>query len=100
MPRKTSPYGKRYEKVRAAQRGQPCQMRLICDGAPSTSSDHNPPLSRHTHVEGSGCCELRPACSACQCQQAKMLAGQTARFRKLGIPLPDLTRVDSSRVWL
>ena len=101
MPRKRSPYGPRYERVRRAQLGQPCQMRLVCDGAPATSTDHDPPLSRHRHVEGSGCCRMQPACWACQQRQRVMLAGQTARFRKLGLPLPDLTPVvESSRSWL
>lgn len=100
MPRKNSPYGHRYQKVRAAQRGQPCEMRLACDGAPSTSSDHDPPLSRHHHIEGTGCCALRPACMPCQDRQKVMLAGQTARFRALGLPVPMLTAPPApSRVW-
>lgn len=101
MPRKGSPYGPRYQAVRAAQLGQPCEMRLVCDGAPATSSDHDPPLSRHVHVEGSGCCGLRPACSACQGRQARMLAGQTAKFRALGLepPMVEATYVEPSRSW-
>jgi len=101
MPRKGSPYGPRYEAVRAAQLGQPCQMQLVCDGAPATSCDHEPPLSRHHHIEGTGCCLLRPACTACQGKQARMLAGQTARFRKHGLipPMVDRRAAEPSRVW-
>lgn len=104
MPRKGSPYGPRYEAVRAALLGQPCEMRLVCDGAPATSCDHDPPLSRHHHVEGSGCCQLRPACMACQVRQARMLAGQTARFKALGLDRPvqliDVYQPAASRRWL
>ena len=102
MPRKSSPYGKRYVKVRRAQLGQPCQMRLVCDGSPADSSDHDPPLSRHAHVEGSGCCALRPACMACQHKQRRMLAGQTARFKALGLPVPVAVPAEippQSRMW-
>lgn len=98
MPRKGSPYGPRYEKVRAALLGSPCQMMLVCDGAPATSCDHEPPLSRHTHIEGSGCCLLRPACMPCQHRQARLLAGQTAHFRKLGLEAPRVS-AEPSRVW-
>ena len=91
MPRKSSPYGSRYRKVRAALLGQPCQMRLVCDGAPSDSCDHDPPLSRHTHVEGTGCCSLRPACMGCQHKQARSLAGQTATFKRIGLHVPRQT---------
>jgi hypothetical protein len=66
MPGKGSPYGPRYEAVRAAMLGQPCQLQLVCDGDPADSLDHHPPLSRHHHIEGSGCCLLRPACMRCQ----------------------------------
>jgi hypothetical protein len=99
MPRKGSPYGPRYEKVRAAMLGQPCEMRLVCDGAPANSLDHDPPLSRHTHVEGSGCCLLRPACMACQGRQARLLSGQTAHFRRLGLEAPKAD-AQPSRAWL
>jgi hypothetical protein len=100
MPRKGSPYGKRYEAVRAAMLGQPCQMRLVCDGDPANSLDHEPPLSRHHHIEGSGCCLLRPACMRCQTKQAYTLAGQTAKFKKLGLPPPSIDVYQPSRVWL
>lgn len=76
-------------------------MRLVCDGAPGESSDHDPPLSRHVHVEGSGCCVLRPGCRACQGKQARTLAGQTARFKALGLTAPMVEHgpAEPSRVW-
>lgn len=98
MPRRGSPYGPAYERVRQAFLGQPCQMRLVCEGDPANSVDHDPPLSRHTHIEGSGCCLLRPACMRCQTKQAYRLAGQTARFKRLGLPVPRAT-VEPSRDW-
>lgn len=99
MPRKDSPYNHRYAKERKTLLGLPCEMQLVCQGAPGTSADHEPPLSRHTHVEGSGCCRLRPACQACQREQQKMLAGQTMRFRALGMPPPVIDAYQPSRQW-
>ena len=100
-------YGPAYQRVRKALLGQPCQMMLVCSGAPADSCDHDPPVSRHDHVEGSGCCRLRPACMPCQTKQARTLAGQTAHFRKHGLTVPrqrgKLMGVDlatfASRVW-
>lgn len=74
-------------------------MRLVCQGDPATSSDHNPPLCRHVHIEGTGCCELRPACRACQNKQAATLAGQAAHFKKLGVPVPMVERVEQIAVY-
>ena len=80
--------------------GLPCEMRLVCDGDPSDSLDHEPPLSRHhRRVEGSGCCLLRPACMRCQGKQARTLAGQTAHFRRLGLEVPRV-EFEPSRDWL
>jgi len=75
VPRVGSPYGPRYERDRRAllARGGACWLRLVCDGVPGTTADHDPPLSLHHHVEGSGCCVLRLACSPCQSRQALLL---------------------------
>jgi hypothetical protein len=99
MPRKGSPYGPAYQAVRAAQLGLPCEMRLVCDGDPANSTDHDPPLARHLHIEGSGCCRLRPGCLRCQRRQAQELAGQTAKFKALGLPPPMIDVYQPSRVW-
>lgn len=102
MPRKGSPYGKQYEQMREAMWGLPCQMQLVCSGDPSTSLDHDPPLSRHDHVEGSGCCLLRPACQPCQRHQAKTLAGETRHFRARGLEPPRVgaSVPEPSRRWV
>lgn len=99
MPRKDSPYNHQYAKERKALLGLPCEMRLACDGNPATSADHDPPLSRHIHVAGSGCCRLRPGCKPCQDRQKVLLAGQSAHFKALGVPTP-LTDYQPSRSWL
>lgn len=78
------PYGHRYRQLRAALLGQPCQLMLVCDGDPADSADHMPALSRHTHIEGSNCCTLRPACMRCQSRQAIALANETRAARRLG----------------
>lgn len=84
--------------------GLPCEMRLVCNGDPADSADHDPPLSRHQHIEGTGCCRLRPGCRACQGKQARQLAGETARFKKYGLRPPEQTRTNTdplppSRDW-
>ena len=78
------PYGHRYRKLRAALLGLPCELQLVCEGDPADSADHSPPLSRHEHVEGSGCCVLRPACMRCQGEQARLLSMETKRLRTTG----------------
>jgi hypothetical protein len=45
-------------------------------GEPATELDHDPPISRHVHVEGSGCCRSLPACGPCQRKQGAELSGQ------------------------
>src|SRR5262245_10810818 len=73
-------YGRRYRKARAMvlASGDPCAH---C-GRPATEADHQPPLSRHDHRDGSGCCVLVPSCWWCARQQAVDLA--------LGVDLPDV----------
>lgn len=98
MPRKGSPYGPLYEKTRRALIGQPCEILLACSGAPATSADHDPPLSRHNHVEGAGCCRLRPACAICQKVQGRALAVETHRLKAHGLTPPQAVPAPS-RVW-
>jgi len=38
-------------------------------GRRATSPDHVPPLGRHAHIAGSGCCALAPSCLPCQRSQ-------------------------------
>jgi len=76
-------YGHNYRKLRAAMLGLPCELQLVCSGAPADSADHTPPLSRHQHFENSGCCFLRPACMECQGEQAKALSMETKRLNRL-----------------
>jgi hypothetical protein len=71
--------------VRASLLGQPCALMLMCDGDPADSADHSPPLSRHEHHEGSGCCRLQPACMRCQSEQARMLSKETKRLKSMGL---------------
>lgn len=78
-------YGHRYRKVRASLLGQPCTLMLVCDGDPADSADHSPPLSRHEHHEGSGCCRLLPACMRCQGEQARLLSMETKRLKAMGL---------------
>lgn len=78
-------YGHRYKQVRAGLLGLPCELLLVCDGDPADSADHTPPLSRHEHYEGSGCCRLQPACMACQHEQARLLSMETKRLKAMGL---------------
>jgi len=64
MPR--APYNAPYQRARLALLiyGGRCKC-----GRRATSLDHQPPLATHTHIEGSGCCRLVPACLPCQRRQ-------------------------------
>ena len=89
------PYGHRYRKLRAGMLGQPCELLLTDEcvdagGAPAESADHTPPLSRHEHWEGSGCCVLRPACMPCQHEQARLLSMETKRMRRMMVVGPSI----------
>lgn len=43
-------------------------------GRPATEADHQPPLSMHRHVDGSGCCRLVASCSRCGRRQGGVIA--------------------------
>jgi hypothetical protein len=92
-------YGRQYRKRRESLIGLPCQLQLVCEGDPADSADHSPPLSRHEHVEGSGCCVERPACMACQGEQARLLSMETKRQQRDGVPEPTSGLVQSME-WL
>lgn len=89
MPRKGSPYGPAHERFKRDLQRRPraCQLRLVCEGAWASEPDHDPPLSRHRHVEGTGCCRLRPACGPCQRRQATLLANETRRGQATLLPV-------------
>ena len=42
-------------------------------GRQATSPDHHPPLDAHTHIAGTHCCVLLPACLPCQARQGAQL---------------------------
>ncbi len=48
-----------------------------CDN-PATTIDHVPAIMHHTHIRGTGCCELRPACERCN-KSTGAIAGNMAR---------------------
>lgn len=82
--------------------GLPCELRLVCEGDPADSADHSPPLSRHEHVRGSGCCVLRPACMRCQHEQARLLSMETKAAQRAGVDLAtvDPGQIKQSMEWL
>ena len=69
-----------YTRAKRALRAnpQPCQLRLAgCTGL-ATTLDHQPRLMDHTHVRGTGCCRLVPACLHCNLSDG----GSAARRRE------------------
>src|SRR5882672_1705931 len=83
MPRRGSPYGPAYQRTRRLLlAGRPWCVHCLAEGrrVVATEADHQPPLARHRHVDGSGCCRLVPSCAPHQRQQAMHLA--------LGRPTP------------
>jgi hypothetical protein len=88
MPRRGSPYGPEHQRKRKAVLG-PGAVCHMC-GEPATEADHVPPLALHRHVNGSGCCELLPACFDCQREQgAQVAAAKRGRQLDEGIELPE-----------
>lgn len=72
------PYNSVYQRERAEllRNGPMCALRLACRGDRADSADHQPPLSMHEHVAGTGCCVLIPACLRCQHKQAGTISRQ------------------------
>lgn len=60
----------------------------------ATIADHQPPLSLHDHVDGSGCCVLVPSCRDCSYRQAGEL-GRAAQ-RLLAAPIEVEAEADAS----
>ena len=52
-------------------------------GRPATQRDHVPPLALHVHVEGSGCCELWPACGPCNARDGQRITAELNRRRAI-----------------
>ncbi len=84
VPRAGSPYA--YGQQRRALLDKP-QVCHLCGSAPATSADHDPPLSRHVHVPGTGCCTLIPS-GLRQRRQGGRLMRQHEPERKRSIPPP------------
>lgn len=76
-----------YRKARARilAGGPPCSHNC---GRPATEADHQPPLSLHTHVAGTGCCRLVPSCSTCARRQGAILSTVGKRLRATPAPPP------------
>lgn len=76
---------KDYRRARAEIRAEPCWLRLPgCTGVGWTA-DHDPPLALHHHDPGTGCCQLRPACSSCQRQQGVRVRVTIAASRRAAL---------------
>lgn len=63
--------------------GKPQCCEVGC-GTVATTADHFPPLSRHVHREGTGCCVLRPMCVEHMVAQG----GRLATRKRRGEPAP------------
>lgn len=70
-------YGYRHQQAKAAiiAAGIVC---VHCGERQATVPDHDPPLSRHVHVNGSGCCRYLPSCAPCSAKQGGQLASRPA----------------------
>ena len=100
MPRRGSPYGPAHERRRKALLGPGTKCHLC--GGPASELDHVPPLSRHSHVEGSGCCRSLPACGPCQREQAAALGWHhpaPPAPPSLEIPEPDDSPGPGAGIW-
>jgi hypothetical protein len=50
-------------------------------GRPATTLDHVPALALHHHERNSGCCELHPACLACNVRRGVKVRTRIGRAR-------------------
>ena len=64
-------------------------------GRPATTRDHVPALALHHHVEGSGCCEVLPACSPCNSRDGQAITAELNRRRAI---LAAQTKAQAKRV--
>src|SRR5262245_18946268 len=58
-----------------------------CQEREATRADHQPPLSMHEHIPGTGCCILVPSCQPCEIRQAVLL--QRPHYRPPPEALPE-----------
>jgi hypothetical protein len=93
MAGKYAPYGRRYkkERLRLLASKPPCCERGCKN--PATTTDHFPPLMRHTrpHRSGSGCCVLRAMCV----EHMRIQGGQLATHKRKGGRPPPLLVVEA-----
>lgn len=74
MAKRKPGYGTQYDKTRRRMLAEQ-PICAICLERPATRADHVPPLSQHRHVDGAGCCVIRPSCLFCEQRQAAELGG-------------------------
>jgi hypothetical protein len=76
---------------------------LLASGAPCHEpgcterpvvADHVPALSRHRHVEGSGCCRLEPQCARHSAQQGARLRNEAAAVARAANGTPVVAEPD------
>lgn len=100
MPRRGSPYGPAYQRARARLlAGRP---RCACGcGAFADSADHDPPLHLHHHVDGTGCCQLRPMRLGCNIELSGgwRAAARVQAAARRGVDLRDRAIPPPSRIW-
>ena len=79
-------YGWGYQKARKEllAGGELCAH---CGRRPASEADHQPPLSLHHHVAGTGCCELVPSCWRCAREQGRVLGGANNGHRMEAPPV-------------
>ena len=71
MPR--AEYSAEYQQAkRVLQRER--RLCVHCGQRIATVPDHQPPLSQHRHVRGTGCCRYLPSCWPCSCRQGAEIA--------------------------
>jgi hypothetical protein len=88
-----------YEQQRRELLDSPAGQFCVHCGEPATEADHQPPLSLHRHISGTGCCQLVPSCFKCGREQGGQLwnATQMAMYEQV-IVEPEGFPVDHA-VW-
>jgi hypothetical protein len=80
----------------AAYRGLQVQGQLCWQGCgrPATTRDHVPAIALHHHVEGSGCCQVLPACRPCNSRDGQRITAELNRRRAI---IANLTKAQAKR---
>ena len=88
-----------YRRYRAALKRDPQSCSVPGCPRPGDTVDHAPALALHDHVEGTGCCELRPMCRPHNSSFGRQVAARRSAARRAAARRETEPLSSPSRVW-